>query len=55
MTIVFALLVAVIGGVLYLMASHTKLSTMGLVAFAAGLLAFLLQSGVALQRVGIGR
>ena len=54
MTIVVALLVALVGVLLYFMASNPKLVEVGLVMFATGLLAFLLQSGVALQWVGIG-
>lgn len=54
MTIVISLLIALIGVLLYFMSGNPKVSQVGLVMFAAGLLAFLLQSGVALQSVGIG-
>ena len=54
MTIVVALLIAVIGLIMYLFLAHQKLANIGMVMFACGLLAFLLQSGVALRWVGIG-
>ena len=54
MSIAISLLIAVIGALLYVFAHNPKLVQIGLVTYACGLLAFLLQSGVALQSVGIG-
>ena len=54
MTIAIALLIAVIGVVLYFVSSHAKIMEIGRIMFGCGLLAFLLQSGVALHYVGLG-
>lgn len=54
MNIALALLIALIGVLMYFMAANPKLMDIGRIMFACGLLAFLLQSGVALHWIGIG-
>jgi hypothetical protein len=46
MTIVFPLLVAVVGLLMYVLASNPKVQEIGRMMFFAGLLAFLLGGGV---------
>jgi hypothetical protein len=45
MEILLSLLVAVIGALIYALSANPKLNQMGLIAYGAGLLAFLLQMG----------
>jgi hypothetical protein len=45
MVIYLSLLVALIGMLVYVLATNPKVTTLGLVSFGAGLLAFLLQVG----------
>jgi hypothetical protein len=47
MTIVFSLLIALIGLLMYVLCANTKLQEIGRIMFWTGLLAFLLGGGVA--------
>jgi hypothetical protein len=49
MIIVLSLLIALIGGVIYLVSANPKLAELGRLAFFAGLLAFLITVHVPLQ------